>query len=175
MSRAIAGLKWAVAREVGPFSAARARGAKAYGIRYEKQLAEALGPRALRGQWFQFEDSAGKGWCQADLLMKWGDVLVCLEAKYTWVQAGHDQLDKLYLPILRSIVAGKQPVVGVVVCKRLTPRMPGVEVARTLEGALERAIAGQRTALHWIGNLDALAQRSAPRAWTVRQAEGMRP
>jgi hypothetical protein len=148
--RKIEQLVWAAARDVGPFGERkrRPRGAKGLGVKYEADLAAAL-PRAVRGQWFEFLDRNGRGWCQTDLLLRVDDSLVVLEAKHTWTLTGHSQIELLYRPILEKI--GKFPVLGIVVCKHLLPEMP-VRVARTLDEALVLARRRQPVALHWIGS-----------------------
>jgi hypothetical protein len=122
------------------------RGAKAAGLRYERALAKALPPGWLHGQWFEFWDANGHGYCQPDfILVEPGRVLV-LEAKYTWVLEAHAQLMQLYAPVLRAVF--KRPVIGVVVCKRL---VPGARAAyTTLEEAIRWPVVGGAV-LHWIG------------------------
>ena len=137
----------------------RARGVKARGIKYERDLAAAI-PSARHGQWFRFEDGNGPGCCQTDLLLEtqWG--LAILEAKLTWTWEGHRQLDQLYIPVLRqaysSAWAGKPPhIFGLVVCKVLTPdlNLHRDWICRDLYGALSRAAEGKRTVLHWMGQI----------------------
>ena len=127
----------------------RARGKKAAGLRYERELAKAL-PKARHGQWFQFEDLRGPGWCQVDLLLEEGGVWLILEAKYTWTQVGHNQIQLLYKPVIER--ATGQLAVGVVVCKVLTQETPKGWVCRGLEEARSRALCGLPTVLHWIGS-----------------------
>jgi hypothetical protein len=148
--RKIEQLVWAAARDAGPWGDVkrRLRGAKRLGIKYEDALANAL-PAARRGQWFEFLDRNGWGWCQTDLLLRVGDSLVVLEAKHTWTLAGHSQIELLYRPILEK--CGTLPVLGIVVCKHLIPEMP-VRVARTMDEALAIARRRQPVALHWIGS-----------------------
>lgn len=148
--RKIEGLIWARAlpRRPNGIPIDRPRGAKAEGIRYEKALARAL-PKANHGQWFEFEDSNGRGYCQTDLIFSWKGQIVVLEAKYTWRMAGHRQIEQLYRPILAKITG--KPVLGVVVCKRLRPA-----VAYPVFGDLEEALRasgpqGPGPVWHWLG------------------------
>lgn len=126
----------------------RPRGRKAAGLRYERELAKAL-PKALHGQWFRFEDRIGRGHCQTDLLLEtyWGWCV--LEAKYTWTEAGHRQIDQLYRPVVER--AMKRPTFGLVVCKVLTREVKPEWICSNLNSAVARASAGYKTVLHWIG------------------------
>lgn len=147
--RWVARLEYArqLAERPGHIPASRPRGKKAAGLRYEKQMAQAL-PQAERGVWFEFRDLNGPGCCQVDLLMPRGSALVVLEAKYTWVAEGHTQIEKLYRPVVE--LATGRPVIGLVVCKVLVPRMP-VRVFQALDEALDCAAGGAPCALHWLG------------------------
>ena len=151
MTRIVQGLKWARVLDAWPqcIPASRARGAKAQGVRYERALARAL-PAAKHGQWFEFEDSNGRGFCQVDLMLQLANGVLVLEAKYTWTPEGHCQVEQLYGPVVGK--AWGLPVRGLVVCKRLVPGMPGsVVVTGDLEGALVQLASGARVVLHWLG------------------------
>lgn len=126
----------------------RARGAKAAGLRYERELAKAL-PQAKHGQWWQFVDRNGPGYCQTDLLLKTELGLFVLEVKYTWTPAGHEQLRKLYKPVVEKALG--QPVHLVQVCKRLTTEVPRDSVRLELSEALALAANGWPAVLAWIG------------------------
>lgn len=145
MHRTIEGLRWAEARPSGPWGKPRPRGAKAHGVRYEKALAKAL-PAAVHGQWFEFIDLHGPGWCQVDFLIQKEEFIFVLEAKYTWVPEGHSQLEKLYKPVVEKVF--NKPMYGVVVCKNLVPAMP-VPLVRNLGEALECAKRGGSPAMQW--------------------------
>lgn len=150
MSRAIFGLVSAVAcSRPSHIPQSRPRDKKAAGLRYERELAKAL-PRAKHGQWFRFTDRAGHGHCQPDLIIETEAGLAVLEAKYTWTEAGHRQIDRLYRPVLEK-ATGKL-ILGIVVCKVLTAETPTRWICRTLEAALARAGCGLPTVLHWIGS-----------------------
>lgn len=159
--RVISGLSWA---EACPRPAcipkSRPRGAKAAGLRYERELAKAL-PLATHGQWWQFEDRAGPGYCQTDLVLPTEGGLLVLEAKYTWTQTGHRQIQQLYKPVLER-ATGKL-VVGAVVCKVLIRDLDPAWVCRDLESAKMRAFCGLPTVLHWLGTgLGPFRDRSPP-------------
>lgn len=147
--RQIQGLKWAspCERPQG-IPKSRPRGAKAAGLRYEKALAKAL-PAAKHGQWFEFEDRNGRGWCQTDLLLIRDHEVVILEAKYTWTQEGHFQVNGLYRPVV-EIAFGK-PAVGVVVCKVLTQQTPREGISGTMEGAVLAWRTYGHGIWHWLG------------------------
>lgn len=178
MLRQVNSLQWASPQANGPFPAKRPgnRGAKAAGLRYERALAKAL-PSARHGQWFEFRDWNGHGWCQPDLLLPVGDQdLVVLEAKYTWTEEGFAQLNGLYLPIVRHCTS--KVVSGVLVCKVLVPGHRGV-VTSSLWDAIGLARTGTpMVTLHWpgFGSLDTRYRAQAPgpltRARECAQAGG---
>ncbi len=149
MSRQISGLIWAKpCSRPGCIPQSRPRGKKAAGIRYERDLAQAL-PGAIHGQWFEFQDSAGHGWCQPDLFLREKDAIFVLEAKYTWKRGASKQISGLYKPVLEA--AFGLPVLGIVVCKVLTRETPKGSVCSSLEEAKQRAAGPWPVVLHWIG------------------------
>lgn len=149
MKRKVIGLRWAtVCERPSNLPVSRPRGAKAAGLRYERLLAKAL-PEAIRGQWFEFEDRNGRGYCQTDLLLpvNFGKVAV-LECKYTYTWEGLQELANLYLPVVK--MALRREAVGVMVCKRLIP------TAGQVQGSLPAALAvasGQPSCWHWISGV----------------------
>lgn len=149
MSRVIVGLRWAKAcSRPACIPKSRPRGKKAAGLKYERDLAKAI-KGAIHGQWFEFEDKNGHGWCQPDLFFTQGGEIFVLESKYTWTQSGHDQINLLYRPVLEA--AFNIPVSGIVVCKVLTPDVEAHWVKGTLEEAIEQAKQDRKTVLHWVG------------------------
>lgn len=146
------GLKWARECEAPVWArTSHARGAKALGRRYERQAARALGPAVTSGQWFEFEDSRGLGYGQTDLLLRMPSCVVVLECKYTWTDAGHQQL-AAYKPVVEMVYG--LPVALVQVCKVLRMGMPaGVMVTASLQEAVKVARSGAEcpVVLHWIG------------------------
>lgn len=144
--RAVDGLKWAREAESPWGKRQRVRGAKAKGLAYERALAKAL-PGATHGQWFEFEDRNGRGYCQPDLILCRG---LLLEAKYTWTIDGHRQIEGLYKPVLEKVYGVGW--IGIVVCKVLVAGMPrGVKVVGDLAEGVREARAGNQVVLHWIG------------------------
>lgn len=127
----------------------RPRGAKAAGVRYENSFARML-PQALHGQWFQYQ-LAGEAprFCQTDLLLQHGGTLYVLECKYTWTLDAYQQLEGLYLPVLRA--AQPRPVRGIVVCKTLKPEAKGASFIAGSLGELLCLPPGRLPVLHWLG------------------------
>lgn len=149
--RIIDGLKWASKCERPSCipEARPGRGPKGMGIRYERALSWAL-PEAVHGQWFEFEDSRGLGYCQTDLLLEQGPSRVlCLECKYTWTPIGHMQLERLYRPVVEEALG--REFFGVQVCKVLMPETARqARIVSRLEDV--RELAGlARCVWHWLG------------------------
>lgn len=143
--RKVVGLRWARLGDGPSLPMRRPRGAKALGIRYERALARAL-PSAIHGQWWEYEDLNGHGWCQTDLILLVGSEIVVLEAKYSWVEKGHEQMEELYLPVV-SMALGQTPL-AIQVCKNL--RYGARHVSPDLASALALA-RRSRSVLHWLG------------------------
>lgn len=147
--RKISGLKWAqMCQRPECIPRGRPRGVKKQGVLYERKLAEELGSAWLHGQWFEYEDLGGHGYCQVDFLRRAGDATVILEAKLSWLLEAHDQINQLYRPVVECVWG--VPVVGVVVAKRLVPGTRAA-IAQTLPSALEAARTVPRVVLHWTG------------------------
>lgn len=147
--RMVKGLKWArPTTRPGCILIGRPRGAKRAGVKYERDLAIAM-PHLVHGQWFEFEDLNGHGYCQVDFLWHYGDESVgILESKYTWTEDGHRQIERLYRPVLEG--AGWRNIWGIVVCKKLIPNMGSVH-STDVEIAITRAKEGKRSTWCWIG------------------------
>jgi hypothetical protein len=155
--REISGLRWARRLDGKPscIPSGRPRGAKAQGLRYERQLAKAF-PSFSHGVWFEFEDLNGHGYCQVDFLVEFPRIVSILEVKYTWTIEGHLQLERLYEPVVRAALAKFSE--GIVVCKRLVPEViRGATVCPDFESA--RGVL-RRPVWHWLGE----AQRPRRRA-----------
>lgn len=147
--RVIRALEWArpVARPIC-IPKRRPRGAKGLGLRYERELGKALGPGWQAGQWFEFMDQNGHGYCQVDFLQRTSFGTAVLEAKLTWLPEAHLQLEQLYRPVVERCWG--LPMVGVVVAKRLVPGTKAA-IAQTLPSALEAARSCRAVVLHWSG------------------------
>lgn len=148
--RQISELLWARrALEGGPFRAPRGlKGAKAAGLRYERRLAEVC-PGAAHGPWFEFQDKRGRGWCQPDVMFEGTHSVLVLEAKYTWTEVGHTQIEQLYVPVLTRAIG--KPTFGVQVCKNLAGRSAGIVVVTDIRSAIAVAKSGRRVVWHWMG------------------------
>lgn len=147
--RIIRNLAWAIpCKRPNCIGHGRPRGVKRLGVVYERLLAEELGGDWKHGQWFEFEDQNGHGYCQPDFVRVVDDAAVVLEAKLTWLPEAHQQIDLLYRPVLEAVF--DRQVVGVVVAKRLVAGM-NAAIAHNLPSALEAARAVPRVALHWTG------------------------
>lgn len=128
-----------------PWPKSRPRGAKAQGLRYERALSKAL-PSAKHNLWFEFWDKNGRGFCSPDFLLEFPQFLVVLEAKYTDTDAGREQIEHLYRPILAKLYA--KPIRGVLVCRNL------LRSSRNIYHDLNSAIASAEfciPTLHWLG------------------------
>lgn len=131
--RKVVGLLWARLCE-SPFSGTkRPRGTKGQGLRYEHLVAKAI-PIATHGQWFEFCDANGPGFCSTDLLLNLGHSIAILECKLTdWPEA-KEQVDELYRPIVKMVF--NRPALGVVVAKGLSHKTNTQLVVPTLAQAL---------------------------------------
>lgn len=135
-------------------------GAKAQGIYYERQLARMM-PWARHGQWFDYRDYEGKGYCQTDLLIEREEFVVVLECKHTWTVEGHTQLEQLYRPVVERAL--RRPMFGVVVCKYLTPETPRPIISGDLGSAFELARTGSQSVWHWLAKSVPLGLTPWPR------------
>ena len=142
------------------------KGAKAAGLRFERALHKSL-PSSIHGQWFEFEDQDGFGYCQTDLLIqipRWkGDeygLWVVIEAKYTLVPGAHSKLSSLYIPVVQAAF-GVQAC-GVVVVKNLDPRYRRGRIYTDIQAAAEASwMTGYPTLIQWSGQALMHPARSA--------------
>jgi hypothetical protein len=151
-------------------AAPRAVGSKGAGLRYERVVGNAIAtllPQTRRGVWHQFSDSNGLGWCQPDLLSvvfapsqpKVGaeqgtpptvqSIEIVWECKLTYNPAALAQLTGLYLPVRQSVQSA--PVIGIVVCRSLTPAVEKSRIVYSVAEALGVAQSGQIPVLLWLG------------------------
>lgn len=147
--RTIEGLRWAeLCSKPSWVPRSRPRGSKAAGLAYERSVARSI-PAAMTGLWFAYADRGGPGWCAPDMVLQtpWG-VLV-IEAKLTDVPEAYTQVRKLYMPVLDEAL--NQRVLGIVICRGLTPQRYG-QVTESLSEALAVARGGIAIpTLHWPG------------------------
>ena len=123
------------------------KGAKAYGLRYERTVALRTG--GLHGIWFSYVDANGLGYCQPDVLLGMDGELIILECKLTEVDDARKQLAHLYLPVVAK--ATGRPTRGIVVTRHLTRETNPSNVCSSLGEALKRATSDYAPTLHWIG------------------------
>lgn len=150
-NRFVSGVRWASLCErpsciPAPVSQ---KGAKAAGLRYERLFAKQF-PQALHGQWFEYEDRYGRGYCQTDLIESLlPECIIVFEVKYTLTREAFLQLQELYLPIVQA--AMNAPVIGIVVARNLIET--DIEIAATLDYAVAVALTspGYIPILHWVG------------------------
>ena len=132
------------------------RNLKAVGLRYERAVGIAVERlrigNVLRGQWFEFFDANGHGYCQPDILVIRRDDVVVLECKLTEVDEAEAQLEDLYVHVVRRVY--KLPVKGIVVARHLTRLTNTARVYDGLQAALQASdgtLPGHSPILHWIG------------------------
>lgn len=146
--RKIEGLRWAKpCARPKCIPRSRPRGVRALGKRYEAAVAKQLTGKGVAGQWFEFEDDNGHGYCQIDFLLE--EEKAVLEVKLTEVEAARQELTDLYLPVLRHIYGPN--VRGIVVARHLTRETDLDRVCDSLPLALIVARTRGIPTLHWIG------------------------
>lgn len=132
----------------------RRRGAKAKGLKFERDVGKALGPVAVHGQWFVYAlDDGRPKWCQTDFLLKDHSYVWVVEVKLTLVSEAGEKLEHLYLPVVSR--AYSLPARGIVLCKNLAPRL--VKKAHVCEHLgeayqLPATKAGSFPIVHWLGH-----------------------
>ena len=108
----IRGLRWVKALDDRPrfISSPRIRGVQRAGLIYENRIANYMkalyGDKVLHGQWYEFEDRRGLGWCQPDIIVlpdKDRKFILVLECKLKATRKAWIQLNYLYRPILERI------------------------------------------------------------------------
>lgn len=150
--RVIEGLKWAKPCERPQFiRASRPKGLKALGLRFERSVGKALQKHyqeVKSGQWWQYADVNGLGWCQTDHLINLSGAVIAVECKLTEAEEGREQLLRLYFPILKHVF--EREVVGVVVLRHLTRETRRELIADGLVSAIRRANSVPMT-VQWLG------------------------
>ena len=152
-SRTIVDLRWARELDERPkcIPKGRPRGVKKLGVRYERAFGEAVVrrfPEAKLAQWFEFEDANGHGYCQTDVLVEFGNVVVVVECKLTHVLQGYVQLRKLYTPIVERVYG--KPVKGIITVRYLTRKSDVSEIVDSFGAAILRSN-GKIPTFHWLG------------------------
>jgi hypothetical protein len=131
-TRQIDELQWAKIWEgKPPHSGGRLNPKQREGKAYEEALTKWLpsqsifsGAELLDSPWIRFEDSNGMGFAQPDIVALFEDELWIFEAKLTYVASAHDQLERLYSPLLAEIYPDL-PQQLVVACNNLAAGSDG--------------------------------------------------
>ena len=108
----IRGLRWVKALDDRPrfLSSPRIKGIQRAGLIYENRIANYMkalyGDKVLHGQWYEFEDRRGLGWCQPDIIVlpdKDRKFILVLECKLKATKKAWVQLNYMYRPVLERI------------------------------------------------------------------------
>jgi len=150
----VRGLLWARPCPRPKLPRSRPRGAKAAGLAYERKLAKAIcaeHPLAFHGQWYEFADANGKGFCQPDVVIPRKDYVVVVEIKLSAQEDAWSQARGLYKPILEHVY--RRPCYCIIATKFLRSERAADVIEESLEGAIETAHVLNLTPLwHWIGS-----------------------
>jgi hypothetical protein len=148
-------LRWATSCPKPTFAPqAKPSPAKRKGIAFEARVAATLGI-GRHGDWFNYADDKGLGYCQPDLWWKEPAVgnaiarIVVVEVKLTWTLAASRAILGLYAPVLSHI--HQLPVHGIIICKNLTPLTPRGAIFGDLREALAHTGPRTPTICHWPG------------------------
>lgn len=135
----------------------RPRGAKAAGMRYQRLVEKALlaafpGSGLDVGPWFEFTDSAGRGYCQPDALMYniTDDSYMIIEIKLSNFQAAEAQITELYKPVIERAIGSR--VSGMIVLKNLSPEVPAARIFDDFRRAMVCAQCEWFPVWHWLGH-----------------------
>jgi hypothetical protein len=173
----VSGLRKAQQVSGPPFATRRAaKGAPGRGVAYERVLGNAL-PGLRRGLWWYFVDDSGEHFCQTDLVKVGLTRTLIIESKLSWTAEGHEQLERLYEPVL-GLALGK-PCVGILACKHLRGGARNARIFSNVVDAVKWKIEHPRDRVVWhylgigvrhgrtqVGNAKAAAQL------VIRAAEG---
>lgn len=96
------------------------------GLRYQKRVTQALaaicsrrGAKFFPEPWFEFSDSNGRGQIAPDAIIIFGDQIIVIEVKTTYVPIAITKLEGLYVPLVTLTTSGR--LYGLVICKNITP------------------------------------------------------
>lgn len=109
-------------------------------------MGKALGPGWIAGQWFEYCDRNGRGFCQPDFIQLSHQGVLILECKLTDTPEALTQLTELYYPVVSEALG--MAVRGIVVVKNLTNLSDRARVCGSLAEALARP---GIPLLHWLG------------------------
>jgi len=136
----ISKLQWAKALDERPsfIPSPRLTGVKRAGVLYEKRVAEYMKAiygedNVLHGQWYNYKDRRGEGYCQSDIvILPHGDnkEIIIMECKLKSRKIAQIQLRYLYRPIIQHLYPNN-PIIMVQVCKFLNKEIKGVIIDDT--------------------------------------------
>jgi hypothetical protein len=89
-----------------------------------------------KGQWIHFRDSNGNGFAQPDFVLQYDDLTIILDAKLTHTPLARPQLEKLYKPLISSLLP-ENPVICIEVCHNAAS-VPTDEWIRGLDEIYEK-------------------------------------
>lgn len=152
--RRISGLLWArPCPRPRTIPKTRATGTRAAGLAYERRLAKAIcaeHPLAFSSQWYEYEDAAGPGFCQPDIVIPGKDFVTVIEVKLSAQESAWLQARALYKPILEMVY--RKPCICIVATKFLRRERAGDIVAASLADAVASAhVLNIQPLWHWIG------------------------
>jgi len=133
-------LQWAKALDERPsfIPSPRLTGVKRAGVLYEKRVAEYMKAiygeeNVLYGQWYNYKDRRGEGYCQSDIVIlphKGKKEIIIMECKLKSRKIAQIQLRYLYRPIIQHLYPDS-PIIMVQVCKFLNKELKGVIIDDT--------------------------------------------
>lgn len=134
---------WRCPEDIFGPSRPRAR-AKRAGLAYQNRildLAAGLARDALlvRGPWYSFSDSSDRRhYCQPDFILDLGPRIIVGEIKLRWNLDAWWQLRRLYLPVIRRALVGRDVVlVPLTICGSYDPAVSAPEPCRLVDGLFE--------------------------------------
>ena len=105
---------------------------------------------AFHGQWYEFEDAGGRGYCQPDIVIPQDQFVVIVECKLSAQESAWLQARGLYKPVLEHVY--RKPVHCIVATKFLRRERAGDIVEESLRDAVTSAMVLNIQPLwHWIG------------------------
>jgi len=126
------------------------RGSRRVGLKFEADLTRNL-PGAIHGQWFQYCDSVGTGFCQPDILLfHLNGTIAVLECKLSQQDSAFQQLQSYKMVVGRAF---QRKVIGIQVTKNLRPYQCNIipKICNNLPDALKCAVSQEFVLLHWLG------------------------
>lgn len=145
--RTVRGLRWANRLKARPSTIpeGKPKGRQRQGLIYEERVATLMAAlygedKVIHGQWFEFEDTRGAGWCQTDvILLPEGErPLTIIECKLTATKGAGPKLMKVYAPVAKKAFGVKE-VCLIQVCKNLKRSFEGVLIDKLDEAWTDKS------------------------------------